>query len=233
MFIVIDIILVAIFALMVFLAAKKGFIKSLLDFVAVIMAFVLAFALSTPVAQAVYDGFVEEIILDAVTAQIDENDFDAVVAAEEVVEVFEELPDAVINLAASIGIDFDKITDEIDFDEIEPTDSVKRLVRKIGEPLAVRIMSGVFFILLAVIFIIILKAAVIVISKVAKLPVIGQADTLLGGVLGALKGILVIALICTILRAFFMSGDSEFSAMVNESIIIKLFEDFVSPFSFK
>lgn len=233
MFIVIDIILVAIFALMVFLAAKKGFIKSLLDFVAVIMAFVLAFALSTPVAQAVYDGFVEEIILDAVTAQIDENDFDAVVAAEEVVEVFEELPDAVINLAASIGIDFDKITDEIDFDEIEPTDSVKRLVRKIGEPLAVRIMSGVFFILLAVIFIIILKAAVIVISKVAKLPVIGQADTLLGGVLGALKGILVIALICTILRAFFMSGDSEFSAMVNESIIIKLFEDFVSPFSIK
>lgn len=233
MFLVIDIILVAVFALTVFLAAKKGFIKTLLDFAAIIMAFVLAFALSTPIAQAAYDGFVEEIIIDAVSSQIDENDFNAVIAADEVVEVFDELPDVVIDLADAIGVDFDEILESIDFDKIEPTDSVKRLVRKVAEPLAVRIMSGVLFIILAVIFIVILKVAVILIGKVAKLPVIGQADKLLGAVFGALKGVILIALICTLLKAFFASGDSVISEMVNDSVVINLLENFESPFSFK
>lgn len=233
MFLIIDIILVAVFALTVFLAAKKGFIKTLLDFAAIIMAFVLAFALSAPAAQAVYDSFVEDIIIDAVTSQIDESDFDATVAAKEVVGVFEELPDVVIDLADAIGVDFDEIIKNIDFDKIEPTDSVKRLVQKVAQPVAVRIMSGVFFIILAVIFIIILKVVVVLIGNVAKLPVIGQADKLLGAVFGALKGIILVALICTLLKAFFTSGDSVISEMVNESVIIDLLENFESPFSFK
>lgn len=232
MFIILDVVLVAIFALMVFLAVKKGFLKSLLDFVAVILAFVLAFSLSSPVAELLYDSVVEDIIISSVEAQIDEDNFDASIAAEEVKTALKELPESLVSLASAVGVDFDDIIDDVDFDKVNPSDSVNTLVRKIAAPIAIKILTAVSFLLLAVIFLIVFKVLALLISKIAKLPLIGEADKILGGILGGLKGILILGFICTLIYGFFSSGDSEFSEMVNDSLIIGLFENFTSPFKF-
>lgn len=233
MFLIIDIVLAAIFALIVFFAIKKGFIKALLDFVAVILAFVLAFSLSAPVAEILYDSFVEDMIVSSVEVQTDGKNFDASKAAQEVKTALEELPETVVSLAKAAGVDFDEIIKDIDFNKVSSEDTVNKLVKKIAEPIAVKILTAVSFLLLAVIFLILLKVLAVLISKVAKLPLIGGADKILGGILGALKGVLLLGLICTLLNGFFSSGDSEFSKMVNDSVIIGLFEDFTSPFRLK
>ena len=141
MFIILDVVLVAIFALMVFLAVKKGFLKSLLDFVAVILAFVLAFSLSSPVAELLYDSVVEDIIISSVEAQIDEDNFDASIAAEEVKTALKELPESLVSLASAVGVDFDDIIDDVDFDKVNPSDSVNTLVRKIAEQIGNKAQS--------------------------------------------------------------------------------------------
>ena len=72
MSIVLDVILVVIFAAFVLTAAKKGFVKTLLELVATILALVLAYQLSPVIAQGAYDGFVKESMITSIEEQIDE-----------------------------------------------------------------------------------------------------------------------------------------------------------------
>lgn len=226
MFLILDLILVGIFALIVFLAVKKGFLRTVLDVVAVIVACALAWALSTPVAQSCYDGFVEDIIIESVKDEIDKSNFDATVAAEEVVEAFKELPPFVVDLADAVGVDFDKLIKEADFEDVDANDSVTQLVRKIAEPIAVKIMSAVIFLILAIILMIILKIVVAVICKVTVLPIIGEADKLLGGILGGVKGFLLVGVIAIILQALFGKDTGVMGEMVDDSFVIGLLNMF-------
>ena len=62
------------------------------------------------------------------------------------------------------------------------------------------------------------------ISKLFNIPVVKSLNRSLGGVLGAIKGALVLLVICTGLRFIFGGGDSEFSLAVNESFVIGLLD---------
>lgn len=226
MFIILDLILVGIFALLVFLAFRKGFLKTVLDIVAVILAIVLASALSTPIAQGCYDNFVEDIIINTVKDNVDKTNFDATIAAEEVAEAFEELPPTIVDLADAVGVNFDKLIREADFEDVDVDDSVTQLVRKIAEPIAVKIMSAAFLVILAIILMLAFKIVVIIICKATNLPVIGSADKLLGAILGGIKGIVFVGVIAIILEALFSHDNGTMGDMVNESIIIGLYDLF-------
>lgn len=226
MFLILDLILIGIFALLVFLAARKGFLKTVLDIVAVILAIVLASALSTPIAQGCYENFVEDIIINTVKDNVDKTNFDATIAAEEVAEAFEELPPTIVDLADAVGVNFDKLIREADFEDVDVDDSVTQLVRKIAEPIAVKIMSAALFVILAIILMIVFKIVVIIICKATNLPVIGSADKLLGAILGGIKGLVFIGVIAIILEALFSHDSGTMGDMVNESIIIGLYDLF-------
>lgn len=73
MSLVLDIILVVIFAAFVLTAAKKGFVKTLLELVASILALVLAYQLSPLVAQGAYEGVVKESLVTTIEEQLNEN----------------------------------------------------------------------------------------------------------------------------------------------------------------
>jgi uncharacterized membrane protein required for colicin V production len=66
-------------------------------------------------------------------------------------------------------------------------------------------------------------------SKLFKLPLIGTVNKVLGGVLGACKGVIVIVFVCTFLELIFAKGDSEIANAVNNSYVIGLLDSF-NPF---
>lgn len=76
MSVILDVLLIVIFAAIVYSAAKVGFVRSLLELLAVAAALFLSFQLSPVIAHSVYDSYFDEKIVTAIEEQTDGN-FDA------------------------------------------------------------------------------------------------------------------------------------------------------------
>ncbi len=228
MTIILDVILIGIFAAFVFFAAKKGFVLTLLELVAVVAALVLAYQFSPVVAQGAYDGVVKESMISTIEEQIDEN-FDTATSAKKAEVTLEALPDFVVSLASSAGVDVNEIKTQISSEKLSSENIATELVEKVAEPIVIGALTIVAFIVLAIVLLIALKFAAKLISKLFKIPLVDGVNKALGGVLGACKGILVLVFICTILNFAFSGGDGEFSVAVNESFVIGLLDN-INPF---
>ena len=218
---IIDIILLAVFILIVILAAKKGFAKTLLDFLAIVLAVVLAYSIAPMVSEAVYDNIVKDKIVDSVEKQLDGKQLDAVGTAESVKNIINELPEPVVRISSSLGIDVKKLSEKIDLNEISNNLTVESLTEKVAKPIVMPALSLLSFALLAVVLMIILRLVAGVLSKLFKLPLVGTVNTVLGGVIGALKGVITVVIACMVLKSIFGGADNAFGQMVDNSVVIK------------
>lgn len=228
MSLILDIILIAILVIFIVTAVKKGFVLSLLEFVAIIAAFALAFSFSPVVAQGVYDGVVEEAMVQSIEEQIDKN-IDASNIAETAELTLSVLPDFIVTLASAAGVNVDEIKATMSTANLNSGNIANELVEKVAQPIVVGILTAVFFIILAVLLCFVLKIVAKFISKLFDLPLIGNVNKTLGGIIGALKGVVVLVFICTILNLVFSNGDGELSNAVNQSFVINIL-DYVNPF---
>lgn len=228
MSIVLDVILVVIFAAFVLVAAKKGFVKTLLELVAVAAALVLAYQFSPVVAQGAYDGFVKESMITSIEEQIDEN-FDTSTAAKKAEVTLEALPDFMVSLASSAGVEINDIKAKIASEKFSSKNVATELVEKVAEPIVIGALTIVFFMILAIVLIFALKFVAHLVSKLFDVPLIGTANKILGGALGACKGVIVLLFLCTILDFLFAKGDGELSTAVNDSFVIGLLDN-INPF---
>ncbi len=224
MSIILDVILIAVFAAYVITAAKKGFVRTLLELVAVVAAIFLSFQISPVISQSVYDGFVEKEIVNALEEQINEN-VDALSVTEKANAVLDSIPDFAVSLASSAGVEISTIKDQIASQKIDSQNIAQSLVDKIAEPIVVGALTIIIFILLAVVLMIVLKFVAKLISKLFNIPLVKSLNKSLGGVLGAIKGALVLLVICTALRFIFGGGEGELSVAVNDSFVIGLLDE--------
>ena len=223
----IDIILVVIFASFVLTAVKKGFILSLLEFAAVILALVLAYNFSPKVAETAYDGFVKEATIKTIETQIEEN-----VSLQETSTqaqlLLESIPDYMVSVADFMGVSVDDIKQSVASSKLTSENIATELVEKIAQPIIIGALTALSFVVLAIVLLFVLKSLAQIIAKIFKIPVIKTVNKLLGGILGACKGFAVVLFICTILTVFFASGDNELAAAVNDSVVVNLIDN-VNP----
>ena len=223
----IDIILVVIFASFVLTAVKKGFILSLLEFAAVILALVLAYNFSPKVAETAYDGFVKEATIKTIETQIEEN-----VSLQETSTqaqlLLESIPDYMVSVADFMGVSVDDIKQSVASLKLTSENIATELVEKIAQPIIIGALTALSFVVLAIVLLFVLKFLAQIIAKIFKIPVIKTVNNLLGGILGACKGFAVVLFICTILTVFFASGDNELAAAVNDSVVVNLIDN-VNP----
>lgn len=225
---VLDIILVVIFAAFVFAAVKKGFMLSLLELVAVIAALALSYQFSPVVAQAAYDGVVEESLIETVEGQIDEN-FNLTSTTKQAEVILDAMPEFMVSFASSVGVEFEEVKEKISSESFSSENLATELVQKVAQPIVVGALTIVFFLLLASILLFVFKWLAQILSKLFKLPLIGTANKILGGILGVCKGVIVIVFICTVLDVLFAGGDNEIAKAVNDSYVIGLLDN-VNPF---
>ncbi len=231
MSIILDVILLVVFVAFVYTAAKKGFMLSLLELVAVIVALALSYQFSPVVAQAAYDGFVEESLIETVETKIDET-IDISTSATQIEIIFESIPDFITSVASSVGVDMEEIKTKISSEKLSSENLATELVEKVAQPIVIGALTVVCFLLLMFILLIVLKWLAKILAKMFKLPIIGKLNKALGGVLGACKGLIVVVLVCTILDVIFSGGENEIADAVNNSYIVD-FLDNVNPFSLK
>lgn len=227
MAIAIDIILAVIFAAFVLTAVKKGFVLSLLEFVAVILAFVLAYSFSPNVAEAAYDGFVKESTIKTIETQIEKN-ISLNETSTQTQVLLDSVPDYMVSVADFMGINIDDIKKDVANSKFTSENIATELVEKIAQPIIIGTLTALSFVVLAIVLLFILKFLAQIIAKIFKIPVIKTVNKLLGGILGACKGFAVVIFICTILTVFFASGDNELATAVNDSVVVNLIDN-VNP----
>jgi uncharacterized membrane protein required for colicin V production len=206
-----DIILLLAFFWMVTIGAVKGFVKSVLGMVALIAAFVIAYQLSAVLAPIIYDRFISERIYEAINTKLSEASGSAT-AAKQVSAVLASIPEYMINIAASIGIDTNSITEKINGLDNQSATIARELADSVAAPVVTAVTKAIVFVVLLSISYILLMVVVKLIDKFFKLPLLKTANRLLGGALGAVKGAILVYLLCVVILIIVGTGKDTFLA---------------------
>lgn len=200
---IIDILALVILAVSIYLGYKKGFIKSVMGLVSLIVSIVLAINFYSYPAAYLKKNIIEPHFVDSTS-----DTFSALMnGGTEVIppeKIFEDEPDALTETAKRFGIDVSAIKEYYDtvvknitgaFNTEEIADELSKFV---VESTVDTISNALGF--AAVFFgsLLILTLLLMLINLIFKIPVLKLANKLAGAVLGAVKAVLIITLLVNI-----------------------------------
>jgi len=224
MSIIIDLIVLAIIGLFIYTSAKRGFVKVLVEVAGFVLAVIITFTISSPLADATYDKIIEPSILEAV------GDSAAGSAEELKNEALSALPEFVTKNAELLGFSVDEFANKINTDVLSSTaqNPVKLASQEVVKPVVSRIIELLYSIILMLILLFVVKLLARVINKMFTFSIIGKANSFLGGVIGVPKGIIIAMIFCMII-SLCVSFFGEFFIFTYENmentLLFKLFAD--------
>ena len=220
----IDVLLVLAFALVVWMAARRGFFRTVLQLGAWIVSIALAGALSAALAPPVYEAFFAAparlLIEENIGAAVESSQ-----AAQAAQAVIEELPEAVQQLAGVAGISIDGLVDSLREGGSGAGGAAELIEHSIVSPIAIAVIRFAMGLLLFVLLLIVLRLLSRRLARLREIPVFKQADWILGAALGIVKGVLLVLMLALFVRAAAALNDSgNFALAVEKSRIAALTE---------
>ena len=103
MALILDALLIAVVAVFVLFGIKRGFIKSFVSLLGIIISLAIAFYLSTPISNFIFSNILRNPIHDKITETISAQLPDS--ANKDDIKL--EIPEELLSLAKSLGIDVD------------------------------------------------------------------------------------------------------------------------------
>ena len=230
--IVLDIILLAIVVLMFRKGKKDGFAKTVVGFLGFFIAIIIATVVCKPVAEMSYNSFIRTPVKNAIETTIETQVDKIGESVSSADDLFMQIEKSLEKSPAFIRNLF--VTDEkktelaSQINQIYTPDAAElaeRAADTVVKPLAIPVLSVVTFVL--VFFVSYLLC--IILSKslklVNKIPLLGGLNSLLGGVVGALRGIVILIIIDWALIMFLGNGSNILGILtaetINSSLIIK------------
>ena len=224
---VFDGVLILVFVICIFVGRSNGFMKSVLSFLSIIISFAVAQSFSAPVAAWANESFAYSAVNAYVETYIEDAFRNDGVDPESENIVRENIPDEVVELAEEYGVSLSEIADDASqgFEQVS-----KEIAEKVLDAVLLPILEAIAFLLIYVVCVLILKIVVSFICKL-KLPVISRVDKTLGGVVGALKGIGIVAIISVfaVVVSRLASGD-EITDAIEQTLFIKTIGEAVIQF---
>lgn len=225
---VVDGIIILIFAACVLDGYRRGFVKMLLSVLAIIVSAALAGALASPVAAWANDKYVSKMASDYIDGYFDgtleniglsdsELTGDSFEGAQD--EIAEAMPEEIMQLLERYDVSVEEILDDISpEDTLEETS--ERIKDNIEKAVVLPVLEMISFLVIYIIASFVLSIIVGVVSTAFKLPVINKINKSLGAVLGTLKGFFVIAVlsILAVFAAGFLSGNELADAVSDATL---------------
>ncbi len=229
--IVLDVIVVAIVAICIFLSAKRGFVRTLLEVVGFVAAILIAINLSAPVADFIYDKAVSPSIEKMVVTTIDEAASNTSAAVSDT--IWEKLPNFVSNAAEKSGVTKDTVSNKL-AGGADSAAIAKSITDDVLAPIATTVIKFIVTVILFVILLFVVKLLARIINKLFKKSLLGGANAALGGVLGAIKGIIYTVLFCLLISLITnVSKDNFFitNEIIENTTVFKFILNLI-PFKF-
>lgn len=193
-----DIVLFVLWIIFIIVGAKKGFLHTLLEFAAFVAAMVVSYQLSAHFAPQIYANWLEPKVILALQDLLPASGGTAVQQAQ---AILSSIPEEAAAFVQSLGIDVNSLAKQIGELHIGSSAHLANvLADKVGGPIVVQVCKWIIFSVFAVVISVVLKLILSFAGSRIGFPAVISADTVVGGVLGAVKGLLVVALVCMIAR---------------------------------
>ncbi|MDR1733630.1 MAG: CvpA family protein [Oscillospiraceae bacterium] len=224
---ILDAALLLLLVLSVIFSVKRGFLRSALRIAAFLLALWGASALSAVAAQPVYEAVFQKNVRQTIAERM-EGTLNGSKLLEQARDTIYAMPESMLDLAKFAGIPTDTLTAALPDGKFSSETAAQHIESNVVSPVAVAavrwVLSAVIFLLLLVV----LRLLADLVSKTAKLPIVKQTDHVLGGILGAVKGVLAVALICFLLTlaSHLLTGSDAaqpFVSLVENSRLTALF----------
>lgn len=216
--IVLDLVVLLLLVIFVFRGRKRGFIATFVSFIGALIATLFSAFLSSKIAPLIFEKFMRKSLIDSLVNTFTNGG--GLNFSEGYTDAFAGLPDFIHSMVD------DNITTFLDDMESGITESVisgaTTFVDTTLEPMIVGILFMLVFLILAMIFSMFLKFFVKRLHAVNDIPIVGGVNSLLGGGVGFLQGLLVIFLLLTLV-SLFVGLTSDQNEYINTKIIEQSF----------
>lgn len=222
---VIDVILLVVLLAAVWISAKKGIVRTVLDVVAFVLALFLAAQLSTPLAKGCYDALLSERVETTIEQKLEENQNATV--SKTAALVIDSLPEFAKDFIENSESDISFITKQMASGSYTPANAAADLNTQIARPACIGVLTSVFFLLLFAVLCALLQRLAKLLAKAFKLPIVGTVNTVFGGVFGAIKGAVLVYVVSAILLLLAPRIGGTFKQAVDASQIVRLIESYI------
>lgn len=206
---IVDAIIIAIIAIVIVRSSKKGFVSSLIDTFAMIIATIVSYMFTPEVSQFVYDSFIKNSVSKGFEKILDDMNTNAAVA-DKVDAMIASLPEGAVNLADSLGIiNLNAIGAGIHMPGvIDNNQLITTVLNDFAYNVMITITKVVVFFILFVLATLVLRMVSNFLENINKIPLIGKLNSTLGGVLGVAKALIIILVVCTVIYFIVSSSDN-------------------------
>lgn len=228
---IIDIIIVAIIALSVFMAYKKGMIKTLFSLVGGLAAVVLAVSLSAPVADWLNNEYigpaVRNTVLTAVNGSAVNENYEDALASVDVVGQLQKMPENLRTFLETLNVDVDKIVSSAEDAKTNTVAMKEQLIDSIATPVSDAISTAAALIGLSILFFVLLFVVTRILDTVFRVLPVGKSLNKAGGmILGAARALLIVMLLGAAVYGLAM-GNILFSLEeLDNTLILKTINQF-------
>ncbi len=209
---VIDVLLILVFAFLVFRGWRRGFMKSVLSLGRLILSVVITIVFGKAFAGWLDAKFINPPIYDAVFGKLSEIGDEVIAEANGSVDALAEKVPGFLR-------------GHLDLESMDATDTVTGLVsdwsRTASDAISGIISTVIGYILLFLLAFLVLTIVIFIVGKLAKLPLLNKIDKLLGLCVGLVSGALGVMFLAVILGAILSVIDMN--DVVENSFILKLF----------
>ena len=217
MSIILDIIIVLIVLLCIILSAKRGFVRTLVSVVGFVLAIFLAFTLSAPIASSVSQKYIKPAIEEKTLSILSNATGNTV--SENAENIWNGLPDFVVNAAASAGLTEDNLGKTLSQSEARTAEALAtEITDEFFLPIAENLVKTILTFVLFVILIVLVSLLARVLNKLFSGFIFGKFNRLLGGVLGAVKGAVFAVGFCLLISSLVGLCENGFLSITKETI---------------
>ncbi len=200
---IIDIILVAIFAYCVYIGARNGFVRSVLSLVSTVVALCLTFAIVGGFSNAISDRYIAPAVSALIGEKVDETLGDS---GDELASTIVKASDKIVSIVSDMISDDkeqeDAASKEDSSSEDTELDGIDGLVTSVSSMISHSLTAFILSILVFALINAILKVAIEHLDFVNKIPVVGPVNITLGVILGAITGFVFLFIPVWVLLTF-------------------------------
>ncbi len=224
MSIAIDLILIAVILFFVLTSARRGFVKVLIETVGFIAAVIVAFTVSTPLAELTYDKIIEPPVIEAAVNAVGES-------AEH--EAWNALPEFLINSdTAFFGTTVNSFTEKITANISGGVENaVITASQEVVKPVASKLIGLLYSVILIIVLSIAVKFLAKIINKLFSFSFVGSINRTLGGVVGFVKGIVIAVVLCAVVSLILSFTGKPFLIFsedtINQTYLFKFLTDII------
>ncbi len=234
MYFILDLVAIILFLIVLVSCYRKGFLRSFLSSLKVVLSIVLAYVFTPTVSFYIRTGFVEERVTEIVHRRI----LGVTTKTAELFNLrrlFEDMPEDFRKTLSSFGADGETLRERYGDMVSASEESVAAMSETIAAPAVKIISNSIAFALLFIGIMLAITIIIHIVGLITHLPIIGGLDRALGFVLGVFTGLLVIVVFCNIsyyaIKAINMVSPSRISENVIENTyVVKYLSEF---FGFK